>query len=465
MKRYPILAAALIPFMLVLSGPLFGQVEDFYFSHWNTGLDARSLAMGKTGLALIDDSMATALNPAGLVGVTTIEFGLAGSYNHFLQDAEQYTIISRPHGFDTETNFLPIIRKSLGFSPEFAALSLPLRLAGRPLVLQVSFQRRIPFSFDSESRTSFDYQTRYHLTYSEKIQTEGHKGLDRLSLSAAFQPVKGIALGLTVSRWTGGARLPTTRTISYKAEGLYGLDGEWDEVYVNDLEYRISGTSMDAGIRIFLGDRFCLGFLYRLGWKADLDYANTASYTDGLTGYTTSGAASGLGTAAMPSAVGVGLSFRILKDLLLAVDYSRTFWSNRTLSGYSPADASGYAEVGREYLFPSMSPVITGAQTDSHFFGVGVEFLHETKSVNLFYRQGFFLESQHLFEDFGRQKRFWGLSIGPGVQMAHFVFNLAAALTFGSHIYARDRVSDAPAGAKILKSTLLTLRSSLTFRF
>ena len=293
MRRHPVLPLMLILITLGLSCPAFGQVEDFYFSHWNMGLDARSLALGKTGLALVENSFASALNPAGLAGVKTIEFGLAGSYNHLLQSVEGHKIVSRPFGFNTQTEFLDISRKSLGFSPEFAALTLPLKIAGRALVFQVNYQRRVPFSMSSESHTSFDYRTRYHLIYEETIRTEGKNGFDRLSISTAFQPVKAIALGVTVSRWFGGATLPSVRTLSYTAENFYGLDGEWDEIYVNNRELSISGISVDGGLQISLGDRFCLGFIYRLGWTADVEYSNIASYSDSLTGLNTSGTNSG----------------------------------------------------------------------------------------------------------------------------------------------------------------------------
>lgn len=317
----------------------------------------------------------------------------------------------------------------------------------------------------TESETSFDYKTRYHLTYRETIRTEGKNGFDRLSISTAFQPVKAIALGVTVSRWFGGASLPSVRTLSYTAENYYGLDGEWAEIFVDNREFSISGISIDGGLQILLWDRFRLGFIYRLGWTADVEYSNFASYSDSLTGFNTSGTNSGLGTISMPSGIGVGLAFRIIRDLRLTMDYNRTFWTNRTVSHYSAVDAAGYAEEVSDYLFPSMNPVISGGQTDSHHFGIGLEFLHEIKNGSLFFRQGFFQESQHLYDDFGRQKRFWGLTMGPGVQILNFGFNLAAALSFGSHSYARDKVSDAPAGEKIEKSTLLILRSSLTFRF
>ena len=465
MRRHPVLPLMLILITLGLSCPAFGQVEDFYFSHWNMGLDARSLALGKTGLALVENSFASALNPAGLAGVKTIEFGLAGSYNHLLQSVEGHKIVSRPFGFNTQTEFLDISRKSLGFSPEFAALTLPLKIAGRALVFQVNYQRRVPFSMSSESHTSFDYRTRYHLIYEETIRTEGKNGFDRLSISTAFQPVKAIALGVTVSRWFGGATLPSVRTLSYTAENFYGLDGEWDEIYVNNRELSISGISVDGGLQILLGDRFRLGFIYRLGWTADVEYSNFASYSDSLTGLNTSGTNSGQGTVTMPSGIGIGLAIRIIKDLQLTMDYNRTFWTGRTVSDYSTVDAAGYTEERSDYLFPSMNPLITGGQTDSHHFGIGLEFLHEIKNGSLFFRQGFFQEAQHLFDDFGRQKRFWGLTMGPGVQILNFGFNMAAALSFGSHSYARDKVSDAPSGEKTEKSTLLILRSSLTFRF
>lgn len=451
--------------LLGISGSAFGQVEDFYFSHWNMGLDARSLAMGKAGLALTSGSFASALNPAGLTGIKSVEFGLAGSYNHLIQSVDEYNYESRPYGFYTYADFLKITRTSIGFSPEFAAVALPLKINGRMLVFQVNFQRRVPFSMNSESETGFDYRTRYTLSYRENIRTAGSKGFDRVSLSTAFELTRAVSIGVTVSRWSGGADLPMVRTLSYAAQNFYGLDGSWDEVYRNERTFKISGTSVDAGVQMRLGDRFCLGLIYRLGWKAGLEYADYSSFSDGLTGDSGEGSTSGTGEIGFPAGFGFGFSFRILKDLLLAVDYNRTFWTNRTVTNYASADADGHISEPGDYLFPSFVPISTEKQTDSHHFGMGLEYLHEMKKGALFFRQGIFWEAQHLFEDFGRQKRFWGLTMGPGFQVSHFSFNLAAALSFGSHSYARDNIENAPQGNKTEKTTLLILRSSMTFYF
>lgn len=465
MIQRPLFMVMCLLLLLGISGFVFGQVEDFYFSHWNMGLDARSLAMGKAGLALTSRSFASALNPAGLTGIKTVEFGLAGSYNHLIQSVDEYSYESRPYGYYTYADFLEITRTSIGFSPEFASVALPLKIGGRMLVFQVNFQRRVPFSMDSESETGFDYRTRYTLSYRENIRTAGRKGFDRLSLSTAFELTGAVSLGLTVSRWSGGADLPTVRTLSYTVQNFYGLDGSWDEVYKNERTLKISGNSVDAGIQIRLGDRLRLGLIYRMGWRADLEYTTFASYSDGLTGDAGEGSTFGTGEIGFPSGIGFGFSFRILKDLLLAADYNRTFWTNRTVTNYVSADAAGHVPEPEDYFFPSFVPISTEKQTDSHHFGVGLEYLHEMKTGSLFFRQGFFWEAQHLFEDFGRQKRFWGLTMGPGFQVSHFSFNLAAALSFGSHSYARDYIQNAPQGNKTEKTTLLILRSSLTFYF
>ena len=465
MKRRLRLPAATLIIIFGICGSSYGQIEDFYFSHWNMGLDARSTAMGKTGIALLSDSFASALNPAGLTGLKTIEFGLAGSYNHLIQNVGEYGYESRPFGFYSYLDYSRITRKSFGFSPEFAALTIPLNIGGRPLVIQASFQRRVPFSMTTESETGFSYRTRYNMLYTEKIRTEGTNGFGRLSVSVAFAPVKALSLGLTFSRWSGSVSLPSVRTLSYATENFYGLDAEWDENHGFNQEFSISGSSLDAGVIINLGDRFHMGFLYRLGWNADLEYASTATYSSELSGESLEGSVSGTAAVGMPAGFGAGLAFRIIDELMLTIDYNRTFWGKSRITNFSTADASGYAPEPRAFYYPALISESTEKQTDSHHFGLGLEYLHGTTIGDFFFRQGFFLESQHLFEDFGRQKSYWGLTMGPGFRMSHFCFNLAAALTFGNHAYARDMVSNAPQGEREEKTTLLILRTSLTFRF
>ncbi|MBE3071724.1 MAG: hypothetical protein IMZ67_02005, partial [Acidobacteria bacterium] len=294
--------------------PAFGHV---YFGELSVGKGARAWGMGGAQVAFGGDPDAASWNPAALAlirrPIPTFSFA-----HENLRLRPRTTEMSGTDYRGQHVTWGRITELDSGASGapfERFAFAYPFGVRKRILVAQVSYERRVPFSL--LSTYAFDYRRLAAdytpFGYEYRYEAAGSGGVDALSVSAATELVRGWNLGLTVHRWTRGFKIPVRERYDCSYENLLS----WTEELQDDLQFTLSGTSVDIGTQVAVKDRLFAGFVYRGGVAARVDYSNRTTFTntDPRQIENLSGTLEGQGTLRLPRSVAMGLGVRPLKDL------------------------------------------------------------------------------------------------------------------------------------------------------
>jgi hypothetical protein len=176
------------------------------------GSGARAFGMGGAFLARADDATAASWNPAGLSYLRVPEVSLAGNR----------TLYSK----ETETDLGVDRDRFAGQTPDFAALTWPVRIRGLSGAIQASFQRAVPFG---GSLTTVRQRTDGR----EAVQSTGEAsgGFDVLTFGTGWRVTRTLRTGVTVNRWFNGYTQTLDRDVpdsirrkrTFDAD--YGLEG------------------------------------------------------------------------------------------------------------------------------------------------------------------------------------------------------------------------------------------------
>ena len=396
--------------------PLFGHI---HFGELSAGKGARAWGMGGAQVAFGDDPDAASWNPAALASLRRPMPSFSFRHEN-LRLKPRTTEVSGLNLLGQRPiwgRYTEVTSGASGLPFERVAFAYPLKLRQRVLVAQVSYERRVPFSL--RSTYGYDYEqllsesTPYGYDY--RYEAAGSGGVDAVSVSAATTVIPGWSVGLTVHRWTRGFEVP----VRERYDCSYGNLLSWTEELQDDLQFTLSGTSVDVGTQVSLKGQLFAGFVYRSGVAARVDYSNRATFTntDPRQIENLSGTLEGQGTLRLPRSIAMGVGARPFKGLTIGFDYVGTFWADARLEQYARGIASGNAPVPGTYLYPTMKRPDVWAQRDTDRYHLGVEYVVRTKLVAIPLRVGTFWEDLLAFDATGLAQRARGITAGAGVSV------------------------------------------------
>ena len=389
---------------------LFGPSTRFTIAQ---GSGARALGMGGAFIARPDDATAASWNPAGLSYLRKIECSVAGllTSGHSIGRAliEGTTQVGSELAADYRL-------KSM--TPDFVSVAVPFEGDVVNGAYQLSFQRAIPF----------DGERRIHRSRRRLIELDTKGGFDVLAVGIGLQLSKSFRLGATVNRWVNG----------YQANFAKRSEAAPDpnEIEIRESDLSLDAWNMNAGVIWHpLGDdRLNVGLVGKTPfdakvslWKRRKDFApglelelrEKREFHSGL-------------SLRFPAVVGVGASWRIASPLTASLDYTHSFWSDASITGYFQLPVRGQSTALPRLPFPDITSK-TG-QADTQQLRAGIEYVFFVGQAKCPLRVGYFNDRQYFFsdnpatrdvEDDGGAPRFHAFTGGAGLAAGNFLFDVA----------------------------------------
>lgn len=256
----------------------------------------KQLAMGHTGVAVVNSADILFFNPAGLVHLENKLNVSAGGFGVISQVQYQNT----DFGTFSETD-----------SP-----------AGTPIYLYASYAISDDLAF------GLGIYTPYGSNVTWPTDWQGSHLVNEIELSAIFiQPTVSYQIFDSVS--IGGGPILAIGGVKFNRNAnrtLTNEDGDRSNIEIEDSG--VTGIGWTAGLMFTPNDRFTFGFNYRSlidiestdgeATFTNFPNSNLSPFQNGTSGFTA--------TLPLPAELTVGVSYKWDK-LLLAFDYNRAFWS------------------------------------------------------------------------------------------------------------------------------------------
>ena len=254
----------------------------------------KSLAMGHTGVALIDSSELVFFNPAGLVHLENKLNISAGGFGVFSSVSYQ----NGATGSSTETD-----------SP-----------VGTPFYLYGSYQVNDWLAFGLGVYTPYGSRVEYMDDWA------GSHLVNNIELAAIFvQPTVSFKINDLLS--VGGGPIYVTGSVNFNrnlSRTLTDIEGNRSEVTID--ASGVNSWGWTAGVMVRAGENVTIGANYRSeiileADEADADFENIPNSP--LTPFADTSAKASL---PLPAEMTVGISYKFCKKWTAAFDFNRTFW-------------------------------------------------------------------------------------------------------------------------------------------
>jgi long-chain fatty acid transport protein len=256
----------------------------------------KQLAMGHTGVAVVNSADILFFNPAGLVHLE----------NKFNLSVGGFGVVSQVQYQNTE----------------FGTFSETDSPAGTPIYLYASY------ALSDDLAVGLGIYTPYGSNVTWPTDWQGSHLVNEIELSAIFiQPTISYQLFDSVS--IGGGPILAIGGVSFNRNANRTLtDEQGDRSNIAIEDSGVTGIGWTAGLMFTPTDRFTFGVNYRSLINIDskegeatftnFPNSNLSPFRDGTSGFTA--------TLPLPAELTIGASYKWDK-LLLAFDYNRAFWS------------------------------------------------------------------------------------------------------------------------------------------
>lgn len=335
------------------------------------GAGARAAGMGGAFTALADDASAASFNPAGLALLLVPEVSVVANGKQISNDYRGFVGIEadRPTAFqDSSSEFDD---RNLNF----AAFTLPFKVAERNLCLQLSYHRLIEFAVDERRAFGEIAATTAIGRYSQVVHQEGD--IHTLSLATAYQLTQRLSLGVNVASWRGSWQFDTYD----EAEDLIANPNR-SSYFRFQQDNELEGWSWSAGG--LLRYRYLnVGMLYRFPFEATL---TTGSKFETNIATTVSGQPRARYPLHWPSSWTLGVALKPTESWTVTTDYARYNWAEMEIR-----DVAGIGSMN----FFDFEPTLETTTRNVGDWRVGTELrLFAGRSALLAFRAGWMREEQ-----------------------------------------------------------------------
>ena len=374
------------------------------------GSGARAIGMGGAFIAVADDATAASWNPAGLTQLDLPEVSAVGTY---LYREEDLSFGTNPEGNG---------RQSVSSADlNYLSIAYPFELLSRNMIISLNLQQLFEFERD------WDFTLRQENggpKAEAKVDYEQNGNIYAFGIAYAIKVLRPLSFGLTLNWWDPPSNLSEWRATTKQRTSI-DLNGI---PIINDIRLRekfsFSGLNFNLGLLWKATENLSFGVVFKSPFTADVDFESTL-----ISKVTIGNSPEEIQRFSdrqdldldMPMSYGVGVAYRHSDRFMLSAGFSRTHWDDfffedeegrktSPISGLpkseSDIDPTFQARAGAEYLFLPSSYVIP-------------------------VRGGVFYDPAPAEGD---PDDFFGFSLGTGIGMKQFSFDLAYQYRFGRDV-------------------------------
>ena len=328
--------------------PVMGNL--MRFSLTPAGAGARAAGMANSFTALADDGTAASWNPAGLAQLEKPEASVVFSASGQSIENDAAQARSGPGVYS------PYRMSYNRGSFDFASMAFPFALGGKPVTLQVSWQRAYRLWFHSPATIMESLPSGPGALIHSRTDLDGSIGF--FSLAGGVRLTERALVGASLNFWSGdwsmgtsildtpaGVPPPNSQILSFR---------QWNH---------ISGTNYNIGI-LLLYPKASVGLVYRSAFHANYHFNTRLASNLPNGGQTSSDYAT---TLRFPRQISAGVAWKPTDTWTLALDLTQIQWSRMEIQGVTGA-------------FPPLNfldflPASTTTTRDTLAFNAGAEYL------------------------------------------------------------------------------------------
>jgi hypothetical protein len=338
------------------------------------------MGMAAAFTAIADDATAAAWNAAGLSQLERPEVSVV--HDSLDADLGMENYENRVLITDFSSRSTVTIDRALDYAtPSFLSLTYPFRVGGRVIVTQLSARRLAQFPEVMSRRQAQSESSFGDFERSSELSTTVSGGIDTYSFSLGVEIIeRELRLGATVNYLDAESTWATSGGGTESSTGVFGGDGEPIAFEVTGRQREdFSDWFLNLGLQWLISEKLTFGAVYHTEFTTDYERSEMTITVleDGGVRRSSRGAE---GEVRWPDGFSVGLAFRPIDALTLALDYSRTSWS----------EAGVEEPSGRPHGFPNLD----GRNQDSDSWHLGGEWVLPVRNLKIPLRAGFFAEDQ-----------------------------------------------------------------------
>lgn len=381
------------------------------------GSGARAAGKAFAFIAVADDATAASHNPGGLVQLERPEVSAVGSYfvRFEWQDVSRAETMIDDQTLDS-------------FNLNYLSAAYPFQLFQRNVVVSLNVQRL----FDLQSAT--DVTSRFDsIDGVQQVRSRQDGGLFTISPAIAVQVTPTFSAGVALNIWPDLFGNGWDQDVTVRGDGRV-ISGNSIVPFVSEgrikEEFRFKGLNVTVGFLWAINRMFTLGGVLRTPFTAEVTRTHTSTLTvtlqDGSPPVTSQLSFREELDMDLPLSYGLGVSARLSDRLTLSLDVSRVHWSDFTLEPSSRGDVllvENGAPSGKGRA------VLNGEGDDTTSVRLGAEYLWIRSNMVIPLRAGLFYDSE---PGDGGLDHFFGVSLGGGLAIGKFLFDMAYTLRAGT---------------------------------
>jgi long-subunit fatty acid transport protein len=376
------------------------------------GSGARALGMGGAFIAVADDATAASWNPGGLIQLEVPEVSIVGAGFHRREDLDFGTNPEADGGNSVTEARL-----------NYLSASYPFTLWGVNMVVSANYQNL----YDMTRKWDFMLsQSSDDLAVAQDVDYDQDGTLSAWGLAYCIQIHPRFSFGVTLNIWENGIyKNEWTQTVHQNGAGTFAGNSFTFESRSRDKFY-FSGLNANLGILWNVTGKLNFGAVLKTPFTADIKQKSSFSSSIKFPDFPASDSSFSTRSTEhkdleMPMSYGIGLAYRFSDNLTASFDIYRTEWEDFKLedsdgnkispisglpSNESDVDPTYQARLGAEYLFIQSDYVIP-------------------------LRCGVFYDPAPAE---GSPDNYYGFSIGSGIAVNRFIFDLAYQYRFGNDV-------------------------------
>ena len=376
------------------------------------GSGARALGMGGAFIAVADDATAASWNPGGLIQLETPEVSIVGAYFYRYDDN---TFGSNPEASGPQD----VSKETINY----LSTAYPFNLFNRNMIISVNYQNLYDFSRNWKYSVN---QESENLQVYQDIDHTKEGGLSALGIAYCVQIFPEFSFGFTLNFWEDGI-YPNGWEQTTKQEGT---GKHFNDAFIFDStsteKYEFSGFNINLGILWNITNRFVFGAVLKTPFRAELKYTSSFNsetyYPDDSTVETSNPSPLDEDEKLnMPMSYGIGLSYRFSDKFTASADIYRTEWEDYVLTDFT----------GQEVSPITGKPVAESDISATTQVRLGIEHLLIANKYVVPLRGGIFYDPAPAD---GESDDFYGFSLGSGIAIGRFIFDLAYQYRFGNNV-------------------------------
>jgi long-chain fatty acid transport protein len=378
------------------------------------GSGARALGMGGAFIAVADDATAASWNPGGLIQLETPEISIVGAG---FQRTEDNTFGLKPEASGEQGVYEANVN--------YFSLAYPFTLFKHNMIVSLNYQHLYDFTREWDFLLINESK---NLLINRNIDYVQDGALTAIGLAYCIQVTPTLSLGFTLNIWddwlgnngwvqdikeTGpGLHKPTNQPLIYNS-------------HTKD-RYDFSGFNVNLGFLWNITGKITIGGVFKSPFTADLRHK--ATFSDSIVfpalpfaNQSDSGCKITDEELDMPMSYGIGIAYRFSDEFTVSADIYRTQWQDFVFK-----DSEGYKTS------PISGKLIKDSDIDpTHQVRVGAEYLFIDPKYVIPLRAGIFYDPAPAE---GSPDDYYGFSLGSGISIGRFVFDIAYQYRFGRNV-------------------------------